>query len=190
MRKQIFICCALLVGFLSLYGQSRPEPLPTYFPKGSVNVRVNTLTGLVLTPSLGVEYKTSDRVGVLVDGGWARWSLDTPNKYWRIWYVAPQARYYAGRSVDTYLGVQGVMGEYNVKGRQGKYTGGSFTFGRQFTLSKRVLVDLGLSLGGLHFYDREKYRRVDSTDYLEVPLPSTSYWGPTSLTMAFVWNIN
>lgn len=189
MKRQILLF-VFLFAFLYSHGQTGTGSLPTYFPKGSVNVRVNTISWLVLTPSLGVEYKTSDRVGVLVDGGWSRWSLDTPNKYWRIWYVAPQARYYAGRSVDTYLGVQGVMGEYNVKGRQGSYAGGSLTFGRQFTLSKRVLVDLGLSVGGLHFYKREKYRRVDGTDYLEEPLASTTYWGPTSLTMAFVWKIN
>lgn len=180
----------LLALSLYSYGQSSTKVLPTYSPKESISLRTNVIPWLMLTPNLGVEYKTSDHVSLIVDGGWAHWSLNTQNKYWRIWNLAPQARYYIGASKYNYIGAQYTMGEYNLTGNQGKYMGGGLTIGHQFYASKNLMVDLGFSLGYLHLYDKEKYQRIGGVDYRDGKKTANGYWGPTGISMTFVWKIN
>lgn len=176
--------------FALAYGQNNTESLPTYSPKGSLSLRTNVIPWLALMPNVGVEYKVTDEFGILVDGGWAHWNLNTTNKYWRMWDVAPQARYYFGSFKYNYIGAQYTMGEYNLSGRQGKYMGGGLTLGHQFYAGKNLMVDLGISLGYLHLYDKEKYQRINGEDYRDGKKTANGYWGPTGLSMTFVWKIN
>lgn len=174
----------------TLYAQNNNEAEQTYFPKGSLSLRTNAATWLTLTPNLGVEYKASDRLGLLVDGGWAHWKLNTQDKYWRIWNVAPQVRYYTGSLKDSYIGLQYTMGEYNLTSSQGKYMGGGITLGHQFDCGRNLMVDLGLSFGYLYLHDKEEYERIDGHDYRTKQKSSNGYWGPTGLSVSFVWKIN
>jgi hypothetical protein len=188
--KRKFILFSLLLSFLFCYGQSIEESVPTFSEKGSLSVRTNVLSWLVLTPSIGLEYKATDHIGLLVDGGWTHWNLNTQNKYWRLWNVAPQVRYYFGQAKYNYIGAQYTMGEYNLTGYQGKYMGGGLTLGHQFDCGKNLMVDLGISLGYLYLHDKEEYQRIDGHDYRTIPKSSHGYWGPTGLTVSFVWKIN
>lgn len=188
--KQRLTLFFLLLPFLFSYGQNSTEPLPTYSPKGSFSLRTNVIPWLMLTPNVGVEYKASDHVGLIAEGGWAHWNLDSQNKYWRMWNVTPQVRYYIGELKYNYIGLQYTMGEYNLLGDQGKYMGGGLTLGHQFYAGKNLMVDLGLSLGYLHLYDKEKYQRINGVDYLDGKKTSNGYWGLTGLSMTFVWIIN
>lgn len=187
MRKQLIVLVFLLTGITTCI-QAQEEP--TYFPKGSLSLRTNTVSWLMLTPSLGAEYKATDNLGLLVDGAWSHWNLDTQNKYWRLWNVAPQVRYYLGSLKDSYLGAQYTMGEYNLIGYQGKYMGGVLTLGHQFYCGKNLMVDLGISLGYLYLHDKEKYNHINGHDYRSGIKSSNGYWGPTGVTISFVWKIN
>lgn len=189
MRKQLFIFFLLFSGLYS-YGQSSKEVLPDYSTKGSFSLRTNVIPWAMLMPNIGVEYKTSDEIGLILEGGWAHWSLNTTEKYWRMWNVAPQVRYYVGEPKYNYVGLQYTMGEYNLTGDQGKYMGGGLTLGHQFYVAKNLMVDLGLSLGYLHIYDKEKYQRIDDVDYRMSTKTSNGYWGPTGFSITFIWKIN
>lgn len=190
MIRKLLTSLFMLFFCLFIYGQNNADEIPTYSPKGSLSLRTNVLGWAMLTPNIGIEYKTSDNVGLLVDGGWAHWNLSTQNKYWRVWNVAPQARYYFGIAKDSYLGAQYTMGEYNLVGRQGKYMGGGLTLGHQFYAGKNLMVDLGLAFGYLHLYDKEKYDRVNGLNCCSGEKTSNGYWGPTGLSMTFVWKID
>lgn len=191
MRKQIFIILLLLTPVISgLRAQGVKPEEPTYFPKGSLSLRTNTVSWLLLAPSLGAEYKVSDNFGLLAEGSFAHWNLDSRNKYWRLWNVSPQVRYYAGKLKNNYIGLQYMMGEYNLTGYQGKYMGGGLTLGHQFDCGKNLLVDLGLSLGYLYLHDKEEYQRINGHDYRNGSKTSNGYWGATGLTVSFVWKIN
>ena len=187
MKRQLSIYLLMIAG---IRGKLRSQEEPTFFPKGSLSLRSNTVSWLMLTPSLGLEYKATDNLGLLVDRAWSHWNLDTQNKYWRLWNVAPQVRYYLGNLKDSYLGAQYTMGEYNLVGYQGKYMGGGLTLGHQFYLGKNLMADLGLSLGYLYLHDKEEYQCIDGHDYRTTPKSSHGYWGPTGLTISFVWKIN
>lgn len=191
MKNQLIILLLLLTGFATcLQAQETNTEKPTYSPKGSLSLRTNIAPWAMLTPNIGVEYKTSDNLGLLIDGGWAHWSLSSKDKYWRIWNVAPQVRYYLGEAKYNYIGAQYTMGEYNLTGRQGKYVGGGLTLGHQFYACKNLMVDLGLSLGYLYLHDKEKYERINGHNYRTTSKSSQGYWGPIGLTISFVWKIN
>ena len=99
-------------------------------------------------------------------------------------------RYYIGESKCNYIGGQYALGQYNLTGRQGKYMGGGLTLGHQFYAGTNLMVDLGVSVGYLHLYDKEKYHRVDGVDYRRSDKASNGYWGLTGLSMTFVWKID
>lgn len=189
--KQRILLILLFAFSLHSYGQdSNQSDEPTYSPKGSLSLRTNLVSWMALMPNVGIEYKTSDHVGLLVEGGWARWSMNTTNKYWRMWNIAPQARYYFGKEKYNYMGLQYTMGEYNITGNQGKYMGGGLSLGHQFYAGKNLMVDLGLSVGYLYLSDKEKYTHVNGVDYRDGIKRSNGYWGPTGANITFVWKIN
>lgn len=188
-RKIMFLCTLFFVCIFS-YAQEIKQSGLTYFSKGSLSVRSNSVPWLLLVPNLGIEYKASDNVGLIVDGAFAHWSLNTTNKYWHIWNVAPQVRYYVGKAKNSYIGGQYTMGDYNLIGNQGSYMGGGLTLGHQFYCSHNLFVDLGLSLGYLYLYDKEKYARINGENVRNGSKTSNGYWGPTGLNITFVWKIN
>lgn len=190
-KKQFLILLLLLIPFINrLQAQQLQQEDAACFSKGSLNLRANAVSWLMLTPNVGLEYKATDNLGLLIEGGWSHWKLNTKNKYWRIWNVAPQARYYLGNLKKSYMGAQYTMGEYNLTGDQGKYLGGGLTLGHHFFLRKNLMADIGLSLGYLYLYDKEKYERIDGHNYRTSAKKSHGYWGPTGLTASFVWIIN
>lgn len=190
--KKTLILFAFILAILtsSIQAQETNPEAPSYFPKGSLGLRTNTVSWVLLTPNLGIEYKVSDNLGLLVDGGWAHWNLKSRNRYWRVWNIEPQIRTYFGSDKNNYIGAQYTMGEYNLLGDQAKYMGGGLTLGHQFYCGKNLMVDLGLSLGYLYLHDKEKYERIDGHNYRTTSKSSHGYWGPTGLTVSFVWKIN
>jgi hypothetical protein len=187
--KIVFLYASFLIG-IAAYAQEVKQSQSTYLPKGSLSLRTNTVPWLLLTPNIGLEYKVSDDVGLIADGAFAHWSLNTTNKYWHIWDVSPQVRYYAGHEKSTYIGGKYMMGEYNLTGNQGSYMGGGLTLGRQFNCGHNLMVDLGLSLGYLYLYDKEKYNRINGANVRDGAKTSNGYWGPIGANVSFVWKIN
>lgn len=189
MKLKITLLCLFSCTLLHAQSQKNP-PEADYSSKGSISLRSNVVPWMILMPNAGIEYKPSNQVGFIVDGGWMRWSMNTADKYWHMWNVAPQVRYYAGESKYNYIGTQYTMGEYNFEGSQGKYLGGGLTLGHQFYVSKNLMVDLGFSMGYLHLYNKEEYNHIDGHDYRRGKKTSRGYWGPTGLSLTFVWKVN
>jgi len=189
-QKGTILIFLLLLCFSISYAQKNTDESGTYFPQGSLSLRTNTISWLLLTPNLGAEYKATDNIGLLIEGSYAHWKLKTRNRYWHVWNIAPQVRYYTGSMKDNYIGLQYTMGEYNFVGDQGKYMGGGLTLGHQFYCGHNLMVDLGLSLGYLYLHDKEEYNRIDGHDYRMKGKTSNGYWGPTGVSISFVWKIN
>lgn len=188
--KKTILFCILLFAGLEIYAQQANQTSQTHFEKGSLALRTNTIPWLMLIPNVGFEYKASDNIGLIVDGAFSHWSLNITNKYWHLWNVAPQVRYYIGEPKYNYLGFQYTMGEYSLTGTQGSYLGGGLTLGRQFDCGHNLLVDVGLSLGYLYLYDTEEYTRKNGINIRTKDKYSHGYWGPTSASITFVWKIN
>lgn len=188
-NKTVIFCILFFVSIVT-YAQQSKQYSQTYFKKGSLSLRTNAVPWLMLMPNAGFEYKASNNIGLIVDGAFARWNLETANKYWHVWHVAPQARYYIGDPKYNYLGLQYMMGEYNLTGTQGSYMGGGLTLGHQFDCGHNLLVDVGFSLGYLYLYNTEEYTHKNGMNVRTKDKYSHGYWGPTGASITFVWKIN
>lgn len=187
--KTVLLYILFFTGILSHAQEVKQSP-PTYFPKGSLILRTNSLSWLMLKPGLGLEYKVSDNIGLIVDGAFSRRGRSVNDKYWHFCDLAPQVRYYAGEFKYNYLGVQYTMGEYNMTEIQGNYLGGGLTFGHQFDYGHNLSVDVGLSVGYLYLYDTEKYIRTSGGNIRTRDKYSHGYWGLTGASITLVWKIN
>lgn len=187
LRIILFFACFIYV----LQASAQSEDV-TFFPEKSISLRSNIAFWMIATPNVGVEYKLTERVGIIVDGAYAPWSWksDREKKYSRLWNLSPQVRYYALTDKSTYLGLQGNIGEYNLWKEQGNHNGISIALGHQFPLSNNLLFDMGFSLGYLHRYNIEKYEWNGSENKLTSREKSKNYFGPTALSLSLVWKIN
>lgn len=157
----------------------------------SLTLRANLLRWATLTPDLGVEWRISRNVGILVNGSWTSWSWDGKNRRYALWKVSPEVRYYIGKEKRGYLGAMYHIGEFNYKlgdtGKQGDYQGGGITGGWQLALNRALSLDFHAALG----YTRADYDKYIVTEGVRVRQGSSSknYWGINQLGVTLVWKI-
>lgn len=154
-----------------------------------LTLRANLLRWATLTPDLGLEWRISRNVGILVNGTWTLWSWDNKNRRYALWRVSPEVRYYIGKEKRGYLGAMYHIGEFNYKlgdtGKQGDYQGGGITGGYQLPLNRSLSLDFHAALG----YTYADYDRYNVTEGVRVRQGSDSknYWGINQLGITLVW---
>lgn len=89
-----------------LVKEARPNPY-------CFAMRTNLLYDAFLLPTLGVEWRISDRYGIKLDGSLAQWGRST-GKIQKMWMLNPEVRYYMGDARRFYAGVSGNYGKYNI----------------------------------------------------------------------------
>lgn len=164
-----------------------------------VAIRTNLLYDAFLLPTLGVEWRVSDRWGVKLDGSLSRWG-DSHGKVQKIWILSPEVRYYMGDARRWYAGVAGNFGDYNIykgmignlvskdTGYQGSFWNAGITGGYQLPLNKCLSLDFNLGLGYSRFsYDTfgvsngvRIYKEKDKTK---------NFFGPTQAGITLIWTI-
>lgn len=197
MVKKILLLGLLGFIFLSIHSQNQAIDKIQYktIPQHQgISLRTNVVSWIVLIPNVGLEYRPSNNLGLLVNGSYARWTWDDQNNYHSLWKVSPQVRLYLGDLKDSYVGIEGQVGYYNFRyspeyGIQGEFIGGGLSCGHQFYVAKNLMVDIGFSLGYLYLHKTEEHARVDRKNVL-LDRYNHCYWGPTALNMSFVWKIN
>ncbi len=156
---------------------------------GFLSLRANLLRWATLTPDLGLEWRISRNVGILVNGTWTSWNWDNKNCRYALWKVSPEVRYYIGKEKRGYLGAMYHVGEFNYKlgdtGKQGDYWGGGITGGWQLPLNRALSLDFHAALG----YTYADYDRYNVTEGVRVRQGSDSknYWGINHLGITLVW---
>lgn len=162
-------------------------------------LRTNLLYDALLLPTLGVEWRITERVGVKLDGSLSRWGGST-GKVQKIWMLSPEVRWYLLRDRRFYLGASGNYGEYNLygyplgnlmgddTGYQGKLWNAGVSVGYQLRLCRHFFVDFNLGLG----YTRSEYDSFTVTDGVRVSKErdrSKNFWGPTQAGISLLWTI-
>ena len=175
--------------------QAHTEPAKPY----DVAVRTNVLYDAMLLPTLGVEWRINEHVGIKLDGSLSWWGGST-GKVQKMWLVNPELRWYLLRDKRFYAGVSGCYGEYNIykymlgnllkddTGYQGTMWGAGVTVGYQLPLSRCFSIDFNLGLG----YTRSEYDSFSITDGVRVYEESNKtkkFWGPTQAGISLVWTI-
>ncbi|MDR0509737.1 MAG: DUF3575 domain-containing protein [Rikenellaceae bacterium] len=163
------------------------------------SLRTNLLFWLALSPNLGVEYKPTPKLGIVVDGAVSMWAFNhqiSHNNH--MWMVRPQVRYYFADNRRWFLGGDFHVGKFDTKlwlteiGRKGKYIGAGAIGGYKMPLGRSFEMEFGLGLGYTHFeYDRYK---LDWSSGQTVRVPAghrsnKNWYGPTQAEVTLIWDI-
>ena len=162
-------------------------------------VRTNLLYDALLLPTLGVEWRINEHVGIKLDGGLTWWG-GSSGKVQKMWLVNPEVRRYLWDKKRFYAGISGSYGEYNLykymlggivskdTGYQGKLWNAGLTVGYQLYLSRGFSIDFNLGLG----YTRSEYDSFGMTDGIRVYKErnrAKNLWGPTQAGISLVWTL-
>ena len=157
----------------------------------TLSLRANLLRWATLTPDLGLEWRISPSVGIMVNGSWTSWTWNDNARRYALWEVAPEVRWYLGEKKAWYVGAMFKAGQFNYKfsgtGRQGDLLGGGITGGYQLRLNKALALDFTLGLGYLNA-DTERYDVIDGVRVRSGN--ETRHWiGPINAGVTLVWKI-
>lgn len=175
------------------------QPAATSSKPYCIAVRTNLLYDVLLLPTLGIEWRINNNIGVKLDGSLSLWG-NKRDKLQKMWLVNPEARWYMGKTKSLYTGISGNYGECNVykyllggiiskdTGYQGKMWGAGVTVGYQLHLSHCFLIDFNLGLGYTHFkYDR--FSMDEGVRVYKEKDKSKNLLGPTQAGISLTWII-
>lgn len=161
----------------------------------------NMLYDAALTPNIGVGLCVTDRITVLADWMYARWSNRDKRRYWRIYGGDIEARYRIGRQnassplAGHHIGMYYSMACYDFQaGRSHRgvlsdkwnyAVGMSYTYSMPITT--RLNIDFSLGVG----YLWGMYKRHTPIDDCDVWLSThkLGWFGPTKAGVSLVWLI-
>ena len=157
----------------------------------TLSLRANLLRWATLTPDLGIEWRISPSVGVMVNGSWTSWTWNDNARRYALWEVMPEVHLYLGEKKAWYVGAMFKAGQFNYKfsgtGRQGDLLGGGITGGYQLRLNKALALDFTLGLGYLNA-DTERYDVVDGVRVRSGN--ETKHWiGPINAGVTLGWKL-
>ena len=157
----------------------------------TLSLRANLLRWATLTPDLGIEWRISPSVGIMVNGSWTSWTWNDNARRYALWEVMPEVRWYLGEKKAWYVGAMFKAGQFNYKfsgtGRQGDLLGGGITGGYQLRLNKALALDFSLGLGYLNA-DYEKYEVIDGVR-VRKGSEAKDWWGPINAGVTLVWKL-
>ncbi len=157
----------------------------------TLSLRANLLRWATLTSDLGIEWRISPSVGIMVNGSWTSWTWQDNARRYALWEVMPEVRWYLGEKKAWYVGAMFKAGQFNYKfsgtGRQGDLLGGGITGGYQLRLNKALALDFTLGLGYLNA-DTERYDVIDGVRVRSGN--ETKHWiGPVNAGVTLVWKL-
>ena len=157
----------------------------------TLSLRANLLRWATLTPDLGIEWRISPSVGIMVNGSWTSWTWQDNARRYALWEVMPEVRWYLGDARRWYVGAMFKAGQFNYKfsgtGRQGDLLGGGITGGYQLRLTEALSMDFSLGLGYLNA-DTERYDVIDGVRVRSGN--ETKHWiGPVNAGVTLVWKL-
>lgn len=203
-NKQLLLSIFLLtvtVGYGQGNGEKLNEPVIKKLPTNPycVAVRTNLLYDAFLLPTLGVEWRVSDRWGVKLDGSRSWWG-DSHGKVQKIWMLSPEVRYYMGDARRWYAGVSGNFGKYNIykgmlgnliskdTGYQGSFWNAGISGGYQLPLSRAFALDFNLGLGYTRF-SHDTFGVSKGVRVYKEKDKTKNFFGPTQAGVSLIWKL-
>ncbi|MGM9785702.1 MAG: DUF3575 domain-containing protein [Candidatus Cryptobacteroides sp.] len=156
-----------------------------------IGIRTNLVRWATLTPDIGIEWRIDKNWSIAADFSYANWNWKFRERNYALWEIAPQARYYFGKNLNWYAGLQAKAGSYNFKasdvGKQGNFAGIGAIGGYKMNLNKSLALDFSLGLG--YIYTRcEEYTMINAINVSKAK--TDKHWiGPTSIGVTLTWMI-
>lgn len=182
--------------------EATPGPLPVPAATREVPtgwyLRTNLLYDALLTPTLGVEWRLTQDIGIKLEGSYAYWG-NTHKRVQKMWLISPEVRWYVLESRQLYVGLGANVGEANVyrglarvlskdTGYQGNIYGGGLTVGYQLPLSSCLSVDFNLGLGYTRF-EYDTFGIIDGVRVYKAHNQTKNVWGPTQADISLMWKV-
>ncbi len=156
--------------------------------QSAFSLRLNLFRWATLTPDLGLEWRPTRYLGILVNGSWTSWSWSDKGKRYALWKFSPELRYYIGKKNRGFLGAMYHLGDFNYKfgttGKQGDYRGGGITGGYLLELNKILSLDFHAAFG----YTHAGYDQYQLTGGIRVKQghETKNYWGINQLGITVI----
>jgi hypothetical protein len=171
-------------------GPAMPAVPDTGYAKFSLHT--NLLYWALATPNLGVEWRLSERTGLLLNGAFSHWIWNDKGNYHNTWLAQPEIRRYLGASRRWFAGIEAHAAQFNFKfggtGYQGDAFGGGLTGGYRLRLSACFDMDFSLGLGYTRLaYDT--YYRDNGVMVREESGIKKNLFTPTRAAVSLVWKI-
>lgn len=161
--------------------------------QGIFSLRANLLYRLGNMVNLGAEWNPSDDWGILLNAGWSGTEWKNGDRKLRLWMVSPEIRWYLDANNRWFLGVQGLVGKFNIKlsdtGYQGNYMGGGLTGGYRLVLSRYFDMDFSLGLGYIYTDYDEYYRENGESVKKNETRIKKNILGPTQAGVSLIWKL-
>lgn len=188
-----------------------PTPAPVYTPQEITPVatrcplwfdlRANLLHSAALLPTLGIEWRAAERLGIKVDGSRSHWGSETGNVQ-KIWIISPEIRYYLGTAQRFYIGAGANFGQYNVyggavrsllskeSGYQGSFWNAGATAGYRLPLSRCRSFALDFNLGvGYNSFSYDTFTLIDGVRVYQNQNLSRNNFGITQAGISLIWRV-
>ena len=126
--RKILLTALLSMFMYPLFAQDCTTPVSDSY---TLSLRANLLRWATLTPDLGLEWRISPSVGIMVNGSWTSWTWNDNARRYALREVMPEVRWYLGEKKAWYVGAMFKAGQFNYKfsgtGRQGDLLGGGIS---------------------------------------------------------------
>jgi hypothetical protein len=188
-KQRILFTTVLLSAILSGYAQKQDH---VEADQGKFSFRTNLLYWAVAMPNLGLEWKPSANIGILIDGAYSHWIWDDKEDHHRTWLIQPEIRFYMGKNKNGFIGIEEHAGEFNFKfgdtGYQGDILGGGLIGGYRLALNKSFDVEFSLGLGYTSL-KYESYRRSNGVTVRKDGELREKILSPTQAGVSLIWKI-
>lgn len=158
------------------------------------SLKTNLLYDVLLSPSVEVEYRISDRWSVQTDFSIAWWKRSSRHRYYQLVQLSPEARYWfpsRERWHGHYVGVFVGAGHYDLSagkdGYQGEFMMAGVSYGYMFPIARNLSLEAGIGLGYMHT-EYEEYLPIDG-HYVYQQSGRTGYVGLLKAKLSLVWHI-
>ena len=158
-------------------------------------LKTNMLYYAALMPNIELEMRLNSSWSVMLEANLAWYKKDSKHKYYQLFMVSPEARYWLpkgsvwhGMYVGAFLGGGIYDLENGHKGYKGEGGLGGFSFGYMWPVSRTLSLEAGLGAG--YLYTRYKEYVPYDGHYLYQRTKTLNYFGPLKLKFAIAWRFN
>ena len=89
--RKILLTALLSMLMYPLLAQDCTKPVSDSY---TLSLRANLLRWATLTPDLGIEWRISPSVGIMVNSSWTSWTWNDNARRYALWEVMPEVRWY------------------------------------------------------------------------------------------------
>ena len=158
-----------------------------------ISIKTNAIYNISLAPNISIDfYPFSPLWSIEATAIIPWWSSEKNQKRFRLQEYKLKYVYHFNSNSRHHLSIGVIGGLYDFKfssiGFKGDFIGGEVGYDYTIFRKKHLSIELGFGVGFINTtYDKYYYNNHNDW-YIYKSSANTKYWGPTSLSLSFVWS--